>query len=156
MWPVPTAEACMHAKFYLDPSICLATIHQHYRQDRQRSDSIRRTVLQMVAPKPKPGLVASYDIRPGNGEGLFWFWSFINLLLTYLDSYPLTVPEPTRGRWCSGIDISCTICKSFTPRSTQITMPAPQYSIFYRPNALPDAQPTVSKHWKQTIVSKRG
>jgi len=23
--------------------------------------------------KLKPGLVASYDIRPGNGEGLFWF-----------------------------------------------------------------------------------
>ena len=33
--------------------------------------------------KPKPGLVASYDIRPGNGEGLFWFWHFINLSLTY-------------------------------------------------------------------------
>jgi len=23
--------------------------------------------------KLKPGLVASYNIRPGNGEGLFWF-----------------------------------------------------------------------------------
>jgi len=29
----------------------------------------------------KPGLVASYDIRPGNGEGLFWFRRFINLSL---------------------------------------------------------------------------
>jgi len=29
----------------------------------------------------------------------------------------------------------------------QITTPAPHHSIFYRPNALPDAQPTVSKHW---------
>jgi len=28
--------------------------------------------------KLKPGLVASYNIRPGNGEGLFWFRSFIN------------------------------------------------------------------------------
>jgi len=28
--------------------------------------------------KPKPDLVACYDIRPGNGEGLFWFWNFIN------------------------------------------------------------------------------
>jgi len=28
--------------------------------------------------KTKPDLVASYDIRPGNGEGLFWFWCFIN------------------------------------------------------------------------------
>jgi len=34
--------------------------------------------------KLKPGLVASYDIRFGNGEGHFWFWRFINLSLTYL------------------------------------------------------------------------
>ena len=32
--------------------------------------------------KLPPGLVASYDIRPGNGEDLFWFWRFINLSLT--------------------------------------------------------------------------
>jgi len=29
--------------------------------------------------KLKPGLVASYDIRPENREGLFWFRCFINL-----------------------------------------------------------------------------
>jgi len=28
-------------------------------------------------------------------------------------------------------------------------MPVPQHSIFYRPGALPDAQPTVSDHWMQ-------
>ena len=46
--------------------------------------------------KLKPGLVTSYDIRPGN-EGLFWFWHFINLLLAYLDTYVihlLTAPDP--------------------------------------------------------------
>ena len=48
------------------------------------SDSIGQTVLQMVAQKLKPGLVDSYDIQPGNREGLFWFWRFINLSLTYL------------------------------------------------------------------------
>jgi len=32
----------------------------------------------MVAQKLKPGLVTSYDIWPGNKEGLFWFWHFIN------------------------------------------------------------------------------
>jgi len=39
-----------------------------------------------------PGLVASYNIQPGNREGLFWFQCFINLSLTYLleDTYPLT------------------------------------------------------------------
>jgi len=43
-----------------------------------------------------------------------------------------------------------TICKSFAPHSIQITMPVPQYSIFYGLDALPDAQPTVSKHWGHT------
>jgi len=48
--------------------------------------------------KLKPGLVASYNIWPGNGEGLFLFWRFINLSLTYLDTYPLTYsPGPTWG-----------------------------------------------------------
>jgi len=27
--------------------------------------------------KLKPGSVASYDIRPRNGESLFWFWCSI-------------------------------------------------------------------------------
>jgi len=27
-------------------------------------------------------------------------------------------------------------------------MPAPHHSIFYSPDALPDAQPTASKHWR--------
>jgi len=53
------AEAYLHAKFHLDPSNPLATLHQRHRQpdrtdrtDRQtgeRTDSIGRTVLQTVA-----------------------------------------------------------------------------------------------------------
>ena len=46
-----------------------------------------------------------------------------------------------------GSGISWAICKS-APRSRQITMPAPHPSVFYRPDALPAAQPTVSKHWR--------
>jgi len=45
----------------------------------------------------------------------------------------------------SGNGISWVVCKS-APRSRQITMPAPHYSVFYRLDALPVAQPTVSKH----------
>ena len=48
-----------------------------------------------------------------------------------------------RDSECSGI--SWAICKSAT-RSRQITMPAPHHSVFYRPDALPAAQPTASKH----------
>ena len=39
------------------------------------------------------------------------------------------------------------ICKS-APRSRWITTPAPHHSVFYRPDALPAAQPTASKHWR--------
>jgi len=53
---VAGAKAYLHAKFHLDPLNRLATIRQRYRQDRtgrtgKWSDSIGRTVLQMVAQK---------------------------------------------------------------------------------------------------------
>ena len=46
----------------------------------------------MNTKKLKPGLVAFCDIRPGNGEGLFWFQHFINLsrhIPTYLQPQDL-------------------------------------------------------------------
>jgi len=48
--------------------------------------------------------------------------------------------------------ISWAICKS-APRSRQITVPAPHHSVFYRPDALPAAQPTASKHWRPVCTS---
>jgi len=42
----------------------------------------------------------------------------------------------------SGSGISRAVCKS-APRSRQITKPAPHYSVFYRPDALPAAQPSM-------------
>jgi len=43
--------------------------------------------------------------------------------------------------------ISWAICKSaFRPR--QITTPAPNHLVFYRPDALPATQPTASKEYK--------
>ena len=42
----------------------------------------------------------------------------------------------------SGSGISWAICMS-APRSRQITTPVPHHSVFYRPDALPAAQPTV-------------
>jgi len=41
----------LHAKFHLDPSNRLATIHRNDRTDRELTDSIGRTVLQTVAQK---------------------------------------------------------------------------------------------------------
>ena len=54
----------------------------------------------------------------------------------------------------SGSSISWAVCKS-APRSRQITTPAPHHSVFYRPDALPAAQPTASKHWRHTVVNKK-
>jgi len=50
----------------------------------------------------------------------------------------------------SGSGISWAICKS-APRSRQTATPAPHHSVFYRPDALPVTQPTVSKHWRQPL-----
>jgi len=36
--------------------------------------------------------------------------------------------------------------------SRRITMPSPHHSVFYRPDALPDAHAAVSKHWRLNIV----
>jgi len=44
----------------------------------------------------------------------------------------------------SGSGISWAICKSAS-HSRQITTPTPHHSVFYSPDALPAAQPTVSK-----------
>ena len=55
----------------------------------------------------------------------------------------------------SGSGISWAICKS-APCSRQITMLAPHHSVFYRPDALPAAQPTMSQHWQQKKSEKHG
>jgi len=68
------------------------------------------------------------------------------------------VPERWKPIWIllkqeigSGSGISWAMCKS-APRSRQITIPAPTTQFFYRPDALPAAQPTVSKRWRQTFL----
>jgi len=92
-----------------------------------------------------------------------------NLILSYYTHTRLTALCPGLPRWAgtrqvkpicvlleqeivSGSGISWAICKS-APRSRQITTPAPHYSVFYRPDALPAAQPTTSKHWRNLILS---
>jgi len=50
----------------------------------------------------------------------------------------------------SGSGTSWAIC-NLAPCSRQTTTSAPHHSVFYRPDALPAAQPTVSKHWRNDI-----
>jgi len=52
----------------------------------------------------------------------------------------------------SGSGCSWAICKS-APCSRQITTPSPHHSVFYWPDALPAAQPTASKHWRQITLN---
>ena len=77
-------------------------------------------------------------------------------------THPFNGPFPGLPRWAgtrkvkpiwtllkqetvSGSGIRWAVCKS-APHSRQITMPAPRHSVFYRPDALPAAQPTASEH----------
>jgi len=88
----------------------------------------------------------------------------INPSLTHTHTHPFNGPLSGLPGWAgtrkvkpiwillkqetvSGSSISWAICKS-APRFRQITMPAPRHSVFYRPDALPAAQPTASKHWR--------
>jgi len=64
------AEAYLHAKFHLDPSNRLATIHRYRQTYRQRSDSIGRTVLQMVAQKLTAVVTIITDVQSVSWESL--------------------------------------------------------------------------------------
>jgi len=68
------------------------TLQKHTFTNQKKAS----TTTQNKHKKLKPGLVASYDIWPGNGEGLFWFRHFINLSLTYLYTFThlLTARDP--------------------------------------------------------------
>jgi len=48
------------------------------------------TLTENLKLQLSPGLVASYDIQPGNGVSLFW-------ANTHTFTYLLTCPRPTRG-----------------------------------------------------------
>ena len=81
-------------------------------------------------------------------------------LNTHTHTHPFNGPFPRLPRWAGTRKVKpiwillkqetvsgSGICKS-APRSRQITTPTPHHSVFYRPDALPAAQPTVSKHWR--------
>ena len=86
------------------------------------------------------------------------------LLYNYINAHPFNSPLSAttqvsryqKGKTnldftVSGSGISWAICKS-AHRSRQITTPAPHHSVFYRPDALPAAQPTVSKQWRHCML----
>jgi len=78
-------------------------VHTYVWTDGQTFETgfIKSTLSKSRPKELKPGLVTSYDLWSGNGEGLFWFRRFINLPLTYflrhLPAY-LKPQDPTRGK----------------------------------------------------------
>jgi len=53
------------------PPVCrLSTAKLNLSQQKQQKQNILQ--LKINTKTPKPGLVASYDLRPGNGTGLFF------------------------------------------------------------------------------------
>jgi len=85
----------------------------------------------------KPGLVASYDIRPGNGVGLFWFRRFINLPLTYLLRHSLTTQDP-QGASAKNVEKKSMMKLTDPPRFTCKMSTKDVCVRVYNCNILPD------------------
>jgi len=70
--------------------------------------------MQNKHKKLKPGLVTSYDVWPGHGEGLFFYWCFINVSLTYLLTHLLT------GQSLMHLPVENWLQKSERPHITEV------------------------------------
>ena len=67
---------------------CFVTILAFDRRTSRQTDRQSNKTLKLQL---SPGLVASYDIQPGNGVGLFWGTKHTHIF-TYLLTYLLTFP----------------------------------------------------------------
>jgi len=75
------------------------------------------------------------NLDSGFASEVTTLWRYKNLFYYYF-----TEARDSEWQWHQ-LDI----CKS-APHSRQTTMPSPHHSVFYKPDALPAAQPTASKH----------
>ena len=86
----------------LSPSQSLSLVWKKLNLTQQKhtfTNEKKCTTIQNKHRKLKPGLVASYDIQPRNGEGLVLFWRFTNLSLTYSLTQLITAQSPTFEIW---------------------------------------------------------
>jgi len=85
---------------FLKPISWLGMEKQNLTQHKHAfTNQNKCTTPQNTQEKLKTGLVASYDIWPRNGEGLFLFWHFINLSLTYLLRHKFIHSPGTHTGW---------------------------------------------------------
>jgi len=78
------------------------------------------------------GVVASYDIRAGNGESLFWFWHFTNLSLTYLMRHLPTYLQPRdpHGTQIMNTSMQSTSTNTFSFYSTGLLFRVTRFAVF--------------------------
>jgi len=105
------------------------------------TDQARRRVTSLMRQTPLLLLLLGL-LHPFNG--LFFRTTWVSRHQKGKTSLDLNEARDD-GVW-DGSDISWTICKQPAPRCRQIATPTSHHSIIYMPDALPDAQPTVSKH----------
>ena len=77
-WPASSRRHDSHS--ISDNKTTLATWTQTLTPIHVHQSKEMYSTTQNTHKKLKPGLVASYNIRPGNGEGRYWFRRFINSL----------------------------------------------------------------------------
>jgi len=77
-------------RWYWQHKITIIQKYQHTKYQKHKIPKKHKITQNKHNKKLKPASVASYDIRPGNKEGLFLFQRFVNLSLTYLYTYTLT------------------------------------------------------------------
>ena len=103
------------------------------------------TVCKQCAPNSRQIITPTPHTHPFNGS-----LSGTTRASRYQKGKPIWIL--LKQETVSGSGISWAICKS-APCSRQITTPAPHHSVFYRPDALPAAQPTASKHWRHANMA---
>ena len=131
---VTTFKSAIHTRQHTlsDETIRVRTLGTQNNQEKKQSVAVSMQLVVWL-------LLLLLLLDPLNG--LFWV-SRYQKCKTSLD---LNEARHDGVLGCSGI--SWTICKQSAPHSRQIITPTPHSSLnFYRPDALPDAQPTLSKH----------
>jgi len=105
----PTQHKIGHYGMFPKPISWLSMEKLNLTQQKHEFTNQKKcTTTQNKHKKLKSGLVAFYNIRSGNGVGLFLFPHFINLSFTYFlktFTHILTAPRPTRGTVGTAISI---------------------------------------------------
>ena len=149
---VGVCQSLARARLVLEPSAAHRTRGNfiHTAASRRSSRAIgvcvcvRACVRVSVIYEPASGYTRLLPLLLHSFNGLFSRTTWLSRCWKGKTSLDLNEARDDGVLGWSGI--SWTICKQSAPRSRQITTPTPQSSLsVYRPGALPDAQPTVSK-----------